>query len=551
MSLFVWYFGTRRQYPDVAHHTILLGPRYRELLDDIFERKVLAEDFSLYLHRPTATDPSLAPPGCDAFYVLSPVPNLDSGTDWTRKAESYRRALERAPERDAAAGISTQRNRHVADADAAGLPGSAVVVSWRSVRPGAGAVAKRVVPSAQSQRGSRPALSRRRRHASRRRVCPACSRRRASSTRGSRCRRLRLIPTLAAAADFGACRALLRGGSRTFHAASFLLPRRVREPACALYAFCRLADDAVDGRGRRHGARSRRCTSGLTASMRGTAATRRRRSCIRRRRRALRDSARVAGGAARGLRVGCRGPALRGPVAALHGYAARVAGHGRRDDGSADGRRARATRWRAHATWAWRCNCPTSRATSARMRAPVGSICRSPGCAKQASIPMRGWLRLSHSAALAGDRASAAGRRATSCMRAWAVASRSCRSRAGRGSTRRACCTRRSVARSSVRARDAIARRAVVPARARSRLLGSARCRCPMQGGSARAAARADAVPGRRTVRGEVERRPATARERRTARFPGGTCTTGSLWTVDLFERLERREQVERLGAGD
>ncbi|MEO8280202.1 MAG: phytoene desaturase [Ideonella sp.] len=94
MSLFVWYFGTRRQYPDVAHHTILLGPRYRELLTDIFDRKVLAEDFSLYLHRPTATDPSLAPPGCDAFYVLSPVPHLQSGTDWASHAETYRRAIE-------------------------------------------------------------------------------------------------------------------------------------------------------------------------------------------------------------------------------------------------------------------------------------------------------------------------------------------------------------------------------------------------------------------------------------------------------------------------
>ena len=95
MSLFVWYFGTRRQYPGVAHHTILLGPRYRELLRDIFERKVLAEDFSLYLHRPTATDPSLAPPGCDAFYVLSPVPHLGSGTDWSVMAETYRRRLAR------------------------------------------------------------------------------------------------------------------------------------------------------------------------------------------------------------------------------------------------------------------------------------------------------------------------------------------------------------------------------------------------------------------------------------------------------------------------
>ena len=95
MSLFVWYFGTRRRYPDVPHHTILLGPRYRELLGDIFERKILASDFSLYLHRPTATDPSLAPDGCDAFYVLSPVPHLGSGVDWQETAEAYRQAIAR------------------------------------------------------------------------------------------------------------------------------------------------------------------------------------------------------------------------------------------------------------------------------------------------------------------------------------------------------------------------------------------------------------------------------------------------------------------------
>ena len=94
MSLFVWYFGTRRRYDDVAHHTILLGPRYRGLLEDIFERKLLAEDFSLYLHRPTATDHSLAPDGCDAFYVLSPVPHLQGGVDWTARAEPYRRQIE-------------------------------------------------------------------------------------------------------------------------------------------------------------------------------------------------------------------------------------------------------------------------------------------------------------------------------------------------------------------------------------------------------------------------------------------------------------------------
>jgi phytoene desaturase len=93
MSLFVWYFGTNRQYPDVPHHTILLGPRYRELLDDIFENKRLAQDFSLYLHRPTATDPSLAPAGSDAFYVLSPVPHLEGDTDWQTEAEPYRQRI--------------------------------------------------------------------------------------------------------------------------------------------------------------------------------------------------------------------------------------------------------------------------------------------------------------------------------------------------------------------------------------------------------------------------------------------------------------------------
>ncbi len=94
MSLFVWYFGTDKTYDDVAHHTILLGPRYRALLKDIFEHKTLADDFSLYLHRPTATDPSMAPDGHDTYYVLSPVPHLDSGTDWSVEAERYRQKIE-------------------------------------------------------------------------------------------------------------------------------------------------------------------------------------------------------------------------------------------------------------------------------------------------------------------------------------------------------------------------------------------------------------------------------------------------------------------------
>lgn len=105
MSLFVWYFGTNRRYDSVYHHMMVLGPRYRELLRDIFDRKVLAEDFSLYLHRPSATDPSVAPAGCDSFYVLAPVPNLKSGTDWQSQAESYRARIERRLEETVLPGL--------------------------------------------------------------------------------------------------------------------------------------------------------------------------------------------------------------------------------------------------------------------------------------------------------------------------------------------------------------------------------------------------------------------------------------------------------------
>ena len=89
MSLFVAYFGTDRTYPHLPHHSIILGPRYHGLLGDIFDRKVVAEDFSLYLHAPTRTDPSLAPPGCETFYVLSPVPHLGGGQDWDAIKDEY------------------------------------------------------------------------------------------------------------------------------------------------------------------------------------------------------------------------------------------------------------------------------------------------------------------------------------------------------------------------------------------------------------------------------------------------------------------------------
>jgi phytoene desaturase len=91
MSLFVLYFGTDISYADrVAHHVILFGRRYKGLLDDIFKGSTLPEDFSLYLHAPTVTDPSMAPEGCGSFYVLSPVPHLGNAPlDWDEIAEPY------------------------------------------------------------------------------------------------------------------------------------------------------------------------------------------------------------------------------------------------------------------------------------------------------------------------------------------------------------------------------------------------------------------------------------------------------------------------------
>ncbi len=100
MSLFVVYFGTNRTYEHLPHHSIILGPRYQGLLGDIFDKKVVADDFSLYLHTPTRTDPSLAPPGCECFYVLSPVPHLGGGQDWDAMKDEYAERIFKALEKD-------------------------------------------------------------------------------------------------------------------------------------------------------------------------------------------------------------------------------------------------------------------------------------------------------------------------------------------------------------------------------------------------------------------------------------------------------------------
>jgi phytoene desaturase len=93
MGLFVVYFGSTKKYNDIAHHTIWLGKTYKELLHDIFDTKILSKDFSLYLHRPTATDASFAPEGCDSFYVLCPVPNLQGSVNWEIEGEQLKKRI--------------------------------------------------------------------------------------------------------------------------------------------------------------------------------------------------------------------------------------------------------------------------------------------------------------------------------------------------------------------------------------------------------------------------------------------------------------------------
>jgi phytoene desaturase len=90
MGLFVYYFGSKKKYNDVAHHTIYFGKSYEKHLDKIFEKKTLSEDISYYLHRPSATDPNMAPSDQDAFYVLVPVPNNLSKINWIDEGDKFK-----------------------------------------------------------------------------------------------------------------------------------------------------------------------------------------------------------------------------------------------------------------------------------------------------------------------------------------------------------------------------------------------------------------------------------------------------------------------------
>jgi phytoene desaturase len=89
MSCFLMYLGVRRQYPQLAHHTLILAERYKGLIDDIFEGEDLPEDFSMYLHAPTRTDASMAPEGCESMYVLVPVPNKRASIDWSTEKDRF------------------------------------------------------------------------------------------------------------------------------------------------------------------------------------------------------------------------------------------------------------------------------------------------------------------------------------------------------------------------------------------------------------------------------------------------------------------------------
>ena len=105
MGLFVYYFGSKKQYKDVAHQTIYFGNSYEKHLDKIFEKKILSDDISYYLHRPSATDPNMAPSGQDAFYVLVPVPNNLSNINWSNEGEKFRNLILEKMDRSVLPGI--------------------------------------------------------------------------------------------------------------------------------------------------------------------------------------------------------------------------------------------------------------------------------------------------------------------------------------------------------------------------------------------------------------------------------------------------------------
>ncbi len=149
MSLVVIYFGTKRRYNDsgLAHHNIILGERYRGLLNDIFNREVLADDFSLYLHMPTITDPSMAPEGGESFYVLAPVPHLRIRDGLEAAGEALPRPDHELSRSELSARPASEHRRRADDRPAA-LPEHAQQLSRLGILGAADPDAVGVVPPA-------------------------------------------------------------------------------------------------------------------------------------------------------------------------------------------------------------------------------------------------------------------------------------------------------------------------------------------------------------------------------------------------------------------
>ena len=161
MSLFVTYFGCRKTWEGLQHHTILFGESYRELVGDICGAKPLRADFSLYLHAPTVTDPGLAPQGCTGFYVLSPVPNLKQDIDWTREAGPYADRVLEALERRLLPGPARDP-RHTPDLHPLRLPRRAERPPGVGLLAGADLDPERLLPHPQPRRHDQEPLFRRR-----------------------------------------------------------------------------------------------------------------------------------------------------------------------------------------------------------------------------------------------------------------------------------------------------------------------------------------------------------------------------------------------------
>ena len=248
MSLLVVYFGTRRKYPGRAHHSVLFGPRYREMLREIFRGPSLPPDFSLYLHQPTVTDPSLAPPGGETFYVLAPVPHLGAADiDWTTAAEPYADRILASLET-----LLPDLRREVVVkriATPLRLSRSPECLPRVGVLAGAAPHAERLLSPAQPRPAHPRPLHRRRGDAPGRGRAGRDQLGQGDGAAGhgrSRPRRGGDGVMTAGQARQALARRILRRHARSFSWAARLLPARVRDDATLLYAWCRRCDDAVD-----------------------------------------------------------------------------------------------------------------------------------------------------------------------------------------------------------------------------------------------------------------------------------------------------------------